>query len=135
MQTIGDESLAIVDLASIATVMLVTTDDVTCGTVTYILADTTQASFITVESTGLITLMAISDTSLVGNYTVQVMAYLNEIDPDAVYKKLVPLTITISIEDVVEDAQIVYDIDNSLTKAPPMSTTQMASLYEVFFDR
>ena len=56
-----------------------------CGEVTYMLADSTQASFITVDPTGLVTLETVSDTSLIGEYTVQIMAYLNEIDPEATF--------------------------------------------------
>ena len=63
------------------------------------------------------------------------MAFLDEIDPEAIYKKPVPLTLTISIEEVVGHSEIIDAISNSLTKVAPVSTTQIDSLYEVYFDR
>ena len=63
------------------------------------------------------------------------MAFLDEIDPEAIYKKPVPLTLTISIEEVVGNSEIIDAISNSLTKVAPVSTTQIDSLYEVYFDR
>ena len=64
------------------------------------LADSDQASFITVDATGLITLKLVTDKDLIGIHTVQFKAYLKESDPEATVKKLVPLTLTISIKDV-----------------------------------
>ena len=96
VQTIGNESSTIVDLAQIATVSY-ESPDLECGEVSYILADATQASFITVEPTGLVTLLTVSNTSLIGVHTVEIMAFLKEEDPEATVKKLVPLTLTVRI--------------------------------------
>ena len=46
-----------------------------------------------------------------------------------------PLTLTISIKDLIENTEIIDAISNSLTKGPPVATTQIAPLYEVFFDK
>ena len=46
-----------------------------------------------------------------------------------------PLTLTISIKDVIENSEIIDAISNSLTKGPPVATIEIASLYEVYFDK
>ena len=136
VQTIGNESSIIVDLALIAMVSY-ETPDLECGDVAYIIADATQESFITVDPIGLVTLQTVSDTSLIGVHTVQIMAFLKEGDPEATVKKLVPLTLTIRIEDATTtvDSEFVEAINESLTKGPPVSTSMIAPLYKVYFER
>ena len=65
----------------------------------------------------------VTDKNLIGIHTVQLKAYLKESDPEATVKKLVPLTLTVSIEDVTNfDTEYIEAIYNSLTKGPPVST-------------
>lgn len=59
------------------------------------------------------------------------MAYLPDIDPNAEVKKLVPLTLTVSIvEEVTSDiiAEVV------VVKAPPVSLEPIAPLYRATFN-
>lgn len=69
VQTIGEDSFTIIDLATIATVFY-ETPDIECDEVIYKLADEAQASFVDVEPTGLITLKSISDSGLAGTHVV-----------------------------------------------------------------